>query len=256
MKDLFKECFDERVPANEFKETFCSHCRNPVCTQAGWGKDKFGARVSNQESRRVNPSFADPNNPKYNSLQKRDFPSLFREAIRLERADSIGDWSLPEENVVLAPIEPTAATDESQDLVEKAVESLRKDGVEDQEDQADQEVGTETAPEAPEAQSPGSTNPSAAEDAKTPARSNDDFLTPESKENEHLDQPLEETPRRTTQGEGQKNTHFEDGQMLGGDQPRQDFDEVISNKMRVLDSWGSDGKIHEPGTTVKMGKKK
>ena len=254
MKDLFKECYDERASATEFKQVFCARCRNPTCSLAGWGKDKFGVRVMTQEERLFNPTFADPNNPKYASLQKRDFPTLFREAIRLERADAIGDWSLPEENVVLAPIEPESATDTSQDLVEEAVRSLRREGSTDQ--PADQSEAAESAPETPEHQSSGSTSSETEKEeaqnklfaAKNP--------TPKSKENTTKVDAGVETPRRTTNATGEKNTAFDDGQMLGGDYPRQELDGPKSKKKRVLDPWGSSDKVHEPGTTVKMGKDK
>ena len=251
-KDLFKECFDERASATEFKEVFCNRCRNPICTQAGWGKDKFGLRTNTQEARLFNPTFADPNNPKHASLRKRDFPSLFREAVRLERADAIGDWSLPDENVVLAPIESQAATDESQDLVEKAVKSLRNEGSRDQPDQAADE---EIALDAPEAQSTGSTDVGFGEDENEDAPHQVENLTAQSKKNEDLRNEVNETLRSTTKETHKKNTSFDDGQMVGGDYPRQQIDEEKTKKQRVLDSWGSDGKVHDPGTTIKMGKK-
>ena len=248
-KDLFNECFDQRASPNEFKDAFCKRCRNPVCVHAQWHLDQFGKRNATQEQRLFNPKFADLNNPKYNSLRERDFPSLFREAIRLHRADEIGDWSLPEDNVVLAPIPSEAANSESQDLVEKAVQSLKKGS-------RDQVEEPETALDEPETQSAGSSvsNPETEVDSKF--KKIDQNPTPESKEKGTVPNTKTETPRPTPQSAGEKNTQFDDGLMVGGDYPRQDFDEPKSKKQRVVDSWGSDGKIHEPGTTVKMGKKK
>ncbi|MEC7108996.1 MAG: hypothetical protein VXX11_03185 [Planctomycetota bacterium] len=248
-KDLFDDCFDKRASPTEFKEVFCNRCRNPVCVHAQWGQDKFTARNAMQEAKLFNPSFADTSNPKYASLRQRDFPSLFREAIRLHRADEIGDWSLPEDNVVLAPIAAESASGESQDLVEKAVASLKKGS-------RDQVEEPETAPEAPETQSAGSTVSDSEILEENLARKSHQNLTPKSKENADQSPSESETRRPTKQGASEKNTFFDDGEMVGGDYPRQDFDKPKTKKQRVVDSWGSSSKIHEPGTTIKMGKKK
>lgn len=248
-KDLFDDCFDKRASPTEFKSVFCNRCRNPVCVHAQWGQDKFTARNAVQEAKLFNPTFANADDPKYATLRQRDFPSLFREAIRLHRADEIGDWSLPEDNVVLAPIDAESASEESQDLVEKAVASLKKGS-------RDQAQEPETAPEEPETQTAGSTVPESENEGQDLNQESLQNLNPKSKQNADTSAPVSKTRLPTKQGTSEKNTFFDDGEMVGGDYPRQDFDEPKTKKQRVVDSWGSGGKIHEPGTTIKMGNKK
>ena len=90
-----KECFDGRVSPDEFKRHSATIVETlPVFSQVG--DDKFGQRVHTQMNQLFNPVMVDPNNPKYSSLRER-LPSLFRQAIRLEAADRIGDWSIPRE---------------------------------------------------------------------------------------------------------------------------------------------------------------
>ncbi len=253
-KDLFDECYDGRVPAAEFKQVFCDHCRNPTCALAQWETDKFGNRVRSQMDRLFNPHMADLNNPKYNRLRENDFPSLFREAIRLETADRVGDWSIPTENVVLANISPQTATNESQDLVEEAVRSLKG------KDQGDQ---PKTEKPAQEASEPNVGDQQFTEAKTDRAESAQETIPNRSsnKENFETKPPKKEKPTETPPPKvgvnSQKNTDFPDGFVIGGELPSQDFDSEKSKKRRVLDSWGStDSKVVEPGTKIKMGKKK
>ena len=53
-------------------------------------------RMSTQVDRLLdNPNFADPRDPKFNHIREHDFPSLLREAIRIEVSEQKGDWSIP-----------------------------------------------------------------------------------------------------------------------------------------------------------------
>lgn len=253
-RDLFSECFDGRVSPEEFKATFCDHCRNPSCALAKWDVDKFGGRVQTQMDRLFNPTFADPSNPKHQRVREQDFPSLFKEAIRLETADRVGDWSIPTENVVLANITPTPASDESKDLVEKAVRSLKG---QDQEDQGKEQ---ELASEAPKANSEDQEIRETVSTTSKTQRETDQKLTPNKEKSEKTSvskQNVEKTPDPRAASSGQNNTNFSDGFTIGGDLPSQDIDGTSSKKQRVLDSWGSSSgsNVVEPGTKVKMGKK-
>ena len=258
-RDLFSECFDGRVSPEEFKKTFCDHCRNPTCSVANWNEDMFGSRVSTQMDKLFNPVLADPNNPKYSSLRERDFPSLFREAIRLETADRIGDWSIPSENVVLANIAPEAASNESQDLVEKALKSLKQGR--DQGDQDTEEVEIETLPSTEQDQEIGDQEVSEPESAPEKPKQNSHQNVNENKQVSENKLQNPSKPEHTLPPKGSsnfgKNTDFQDGFTIGGDLPSQEIDTPRSTRKRVLDSWGSsDSKIIEPGTKVNMGKKK
>jgi len=127
-EDLFDECYDRQVTLKEFKEVFCNRCRNPRCIHAGWAVDQFGERVHTQADRLFNTPLADPLNPRHQHLHEVEFPSLLRQAVRLNLADKRGDWSLPEENVHLAPIAGEPASDESSALVDQAVRNLKPEG--------------------------------------------------------------------------------------------------------------------------------
>ena len=206
-----------------------------------------------------NPVMADPNNPKYSSLRERDFPSLFRQAIRLEAADRIGDWSIPSENVVLANISPEPASDESQDLVEKALKSLKQGR--DQGDQESSEPETETPASTEQVLQNEDQEISKQEtEAETPKQNSHQNMTENKQESENKLQKSSETEQtRPPRGSSSfdKNTDFQDGFVIGGDLPSQEIDTPRSKRKRVLDSWGSsDSKIVEPGTKVNMGKKK
>jgi hypothetical protein len=77
---------------DQFKELFCRACRNPVCVnhQAG---DPFAARMSNQADRLMNPSQADPNQPKYARIVQADFANLLNQAVKLEISSKRNDWT-------------------------------------------------------------------------------------------------------------------------------------------------------------------
>lgn len=254
-KDLFSECFDGRVSPEEFKNTFCDHCRNPSCALAKWDADKFGSRVQTQMDRLFNPTFADPANPKHRRVREQDFPSLFKEAIRLETADRVGDWSIPSENVVLANIAPEPASEESKDLVERAVRSLKG---KDQGDQVEDQVLPSEALEAQsgdqEVAEDNSGNSEKKEKHTKTKTSNK--RKPETKLGKETTE--QKTLPPTEVSERQKNTDFSDGFTIGGDLPSQDIDGTPTKKQRVLESWGSSSgsKVVEPGSKIKMGKKK
>lgn len=257
-KDLFNECYDGKVSPEEFRATFCDHCRNPTCALAQWGDDKFGHRVNTQMDKLFNPVLADPNNPKYSRLRERDFPSLFKQAIRLEAADRAGDWEIPTENVVLATIAPEQASESSQDKLEEALKSLKNQDQE--EDQQDQEISEDLPSEPPEANlgDQGFENEiqTLEKEIEKPPE-NQDPNRQSLENNFESSTQSENTPRQRVASSSSMNTDFSDGFTIGGDLPSQDIDATPTKRKRVLDSWGSsDSKVVEPGTKVNMGKKK
>jgi len=95
-QDLLATCNDRGTPPAEFKGFFCSRCRNPGCINAGWGESLWTNRMSTQEDRLFNPTFADTDDPRFERFKGMDFPSMFHEAMRLEIADQRNDWEIPE----------------------------------------------------------------------------------------------------------------------------------------------------------------
>lgn len=150
MKDLWdKGCYDGKSDPKDFEALFCRRCRNPDCVRAGWSQDQFSERMAGQSDLLLNPKVADPNDPRHRRIRGMDFPDLLREAVRLEAADVRGDWTIPGEAVHLAPVPREPAPDTSEDLVEKAVEALRKNadpGIQDPPDELSDSDLTEPEP--------------------------------------------------------------------------------------------------------------
>lgn len=232
--DLFNECYDRKVSPEEFKQVFCNRCRNPRCQLAGWANDQFGSRMENQIDRLFNAKLASPDDPRFQHLHEAEFPNLLKQAIRLNIADQRGDWSLPEENVVLAPIAGEPASEESESLVDEALKNLKPQ------------------PENPEeAEEPNQ------DDAATYRASENEQNRPEFFEKS--DKPLESQGEKDKKAysEGPKhfqgNTEFPDeGVMIGGGEPPE------PNEPPQVDPWAPKKKetFIKPGATVKMGGKK
>lgn len=124
-QDLLEGCISDisgpggKRDYRAFQETFCNRCRNPECVHAKWAADKFSARVITQVDRIFNPDqVASIQDPKYAQIP--DFINVLQEAIRLESADRLGDWSIPEDPIPFRP-EPVQ---EVEDLAQKMEEAL------------------------------------------------------------------------------------------------------------------------------------
>lgn len=105
-EDFWKECYlDQKISPKEFQQRFCAVCKNQECHRAEWGESRWLQRVSTQEDRLLtNPNFADPRDPKYRHIREHDFPSLLREAIRIEVIEQKADWSIPTEADITAAV--------------------------------------------------------------------------------------------------------------------------------------------------------
>ena len=105
-EDFWNECYlEQRISPKEFQQRFCAVCKNQECHRAGWGESRWLQRMSTQEDRLLtNPNFADPRDPKYRHIREHDFPSLLREAIRIEVIEQKGDWSVPTEADISAAV--------------------------------------------------------------------------------------------------------------------------------------------------------
>jgi len=249
-KDLFNECFDERLPPAAFKQVFCGHCRNPTCSLAGWAADQFGARNAIQEERLYNPNVAHPDDPRYGRLKEQDFPSLFHKAVRLEIADRRGDWSLPESNVVLAPIDPEPASSESQDLVKEAVLSLKR---ENNPETISDEVIDRGSSDTPESELRDQEDQDQVTPPEIPPEQPEQNLASKTEKTEKSLEASAKASVERHQHPNQKNTDFEEGLMLEG---ASEFpSDEKTKQQRVQDSW-KPSKVIEPGSTVNMGRKK
>ena len=236
--DLFNECYDRQVSPEEFRQVFCNRCRNPRCVLAGWANDQFGSRMEGQIDRLFNATLASPDDPRFQHLHEAEFPNLLKQAIRLNIADQRGDWSLPEENVVLAPIVGEPASEASENLVDEALKNLK----------------------------PQAENPEDAEDAELtpePGQNRPENRTENPKQLEKEDKPLEsqgKTEKKSQsegpkhfQGNTERNTAFPDeGIMIGGGEPPE------PKEPPQVDPWTPKKKENfvKPGATVKMGGKK
>lgn len=100
MADLWIDCFNPamNMSPKDFGNTFCRVCKNVACERSAGSKAKWVARVTTQVDRLLtHPNFADPMDPRYQSIRAVDFPSAVRDAMRLEISDRKGDWSIPNE---------------------------------------------------------------------------------------------------------------------------------------------------------------
>lgn len=218
-QDLLEGCISDISGKGDrdykaFQETFCARCRNPECVHAQWSKDKFSARVSTQEDRFFNtPQIVATEHPKFAQIP--DFINMFQEAIRLEAADRLGDWSIPDVpkfNVGGAPKEDP--------VVEAAVQNMMLEDApsEDPEEDAPlpEEDATPVEPEVPVT-------------IPKPVPS----VTP--------------TTPVTTVHVG--NTSVKDGIMIGGATP------PVLSPVTKEDPWAPKPKVIQPGATITMGQK-
>lgn len=124
MQEKFKE-----FQVRDLRDTFCAVCRNSQCGFAKLSANPWEDRMSTQVERLLeNPRYADPLDPQWSRFKEMDFPSLFRESIRLHLAEKRGDWSIPstrEVDLAMGTV-PTTPAEKPNPEVEKAVEALRK----------------------------------------------------------------------------------------------------------------------------------
>lgn len=136
-RNLLSDCNNLGVPAQDFMQTFCRRCRNYTCTNAGWADSAWEARMRTQVDRLFEErTEADPNDPRYEAVRSAEFPSLLRQAIRLNIAESRGDWAIPSDSDVsdkmrikadeinYAPPADEVADEKTSSKVDDALEAL------------------------------------------------------------------------------------------------------------------------------------
>ena len=103
---------------------FCRVCRNTECTRSMIRNHGWQQRISTQVDRLlVNPKFgsADQYGPEIREL---NFPSMFREAMRIEIADRKQDWSVPTDQEINSVVDSAVQkTGTAQPVAEKLVQS-------------------------------------------------------------------------------------------------------------------------------------
>jgi len=132
LEDLSKQA-GKKVSEMELRQTFCQACRNHTCDYAKLANLEWEQRMRTQVDRMFGPlrQTASLDDPRWKHMRAIDFPSLIREAIRLEVADRRGDWMVPGEDEGLdmlvdhLPMDEESVEDRS--IVEDAVKALRKE---------------------------------------------------------------------------------------------------------------------------------
>ncbi len=115
--DLLQDCNDQRIPASQFKETFCNRCRNSQCVNAKWADSVWLQRMMTQEDKLIiRPNFAHPLDPKFEPIRGLHFREVTTEEIVLNSRDP---WAGP--GVHMAT--PDTATLKA-DAVDRAVAAL------------------------------------------------------------------------------------------------------------------------------------
>lgn len=95
--DLLTSCNDQGMRVDEFRQTFCKHCRQPECSAAGWARDLFADRVSTQVERLlIRPNFAPDDALIYDPVRSKRFLPI-AEAVEVR-----SDWS--REALASAPV--------------------------------------------------------------------------------------------------------------------------------------------------------
>lgn len=101
--DLFNQCYSgdhQRMPPEQFKQTFCAACQNSGCKNSRTGQSLWMTRILTQEETLLrNPNFA----PEEMGASLPDFKDMIQRALALEISERKGDWS------VASPIEVTNA---------------------------------------------------------------------------------------------------------------------------------------------------
>ena len=124
MEDFRRKAkLDTPVSPGDFRELFCSKCKNTDCVNRQSG-DPLSFRVATQFERLTNPQQADPNLPKYAQIVLKEWQDMTREALRLEISDRRGDWEVPDIDITdgVSQVAPPGSTT----VVDNAVRNLAK----------------------------------------------------------------------------------------------------------------------------------
>ena len=130
-KNLLTYCNDQGMNPQDFMRMFCRRCRNYECVNAAFAGGLFDARVATQAERLLeNPTFADPDDPKYADVRVIFFKDMIQEAMRLEVSDQRGDWTVPDMPDIpsfdVADGQDIVAPDSTTSSVDKAVKALAR----------------------------------------------------------------------------------------------------------------------------------
>lgn len=99
LPDLWNNCYDgehRKLSPEEFRKEWCNKCLNTGCRNSRGTELKWLQRMLVQEDILLdNPRFADPNDPKHQSIREKDFQDMVRHALAIEVSTQKGDWSIP-----------------------------------------------------------------------------------------------------------------------------------------------------------------
>lgn len=133
--DLLADCIrsvEEKtrspVKSTEVTSLCCPYCRHPKCHRAGLADSQWQARIATQEERLlVNPNFSDLSLPSHMELHQLSWPSLRKEAMKLEISAQRGDWE-PVSDDDVGPTDGIVelASEESQNAVDRALAALAR----------------------------------------------------------------------------------------------------------------------------------
>lgn len=117
-----------KVNPNEVTSLCCPYCRHPKCHRAGWADSQWQARIATQEERLlVNPKFSDLSLPSHMELHQISWPSLRKEAMKLEISAQRGDWEpVSDDDVGSTDGIVELASEESQNAVDRALAALAR----------------------------------------------------------------------------------------------------------------------------------
>ena len=123
-QDLFNECYDGRaqsmVSPDEFQKMLCSHCRQPACRRAKWGRMTFDIRAQTWYERLFGEDrkISDLTDSQHLRINRNDFPDASHKERRMILAAVRNDWEhIPHDDGVVLDQESTS-------LVDRAVEKL------------------------------------------------------------------------------------------------------------------------------------
>jgi hypothetical protein len=94
LADLFNQCYSgdhQKMPPEQFKQTFCAACQNSGCKNSRTGQSLWMSRMLTQEEILLrNPNFA----PEGLGSGLPDFKDMIQRALALEISERKGDWSV------------------------------------------------------------------------------------------------------------------------------------------------------------------
>lgn len=145
MADFIKECLEsmpQKGSIDDFERAFCDVCINPDCQRSRFTDSKWLTRMILQEEALYHPVFADPNDPRYDSLRQTRFEPVDEQTVKY-----YGGWLDVREDGTVVRHGETPHDEKDAGNVEAALNSLRRGTPQDPESVEDNEDSEETVSE-------------------------------------------------------------------------------------------------------------